>query len=80
MTALILHGGAGARRGTDYSREAAHMREVVETMKARLDADASALDVAVETVTMLEDSGLYVAGRGASPNLAWPGPMNWTPA
>ena len=70
MTALILHGGAGARRGTDYSREAAHMREVVETMKARLDADASALDVAVETVTMLEDSGLYVAGRGASPNLA----------
>ncbi|MBX9461219.1 MAG: isoaspartyl peptidase/L-asparaginase [Brevundimonas sp.] len=70
MTALILHGGAGARRGTDYSREAAHMREVVEAMKARLDAGASALDVAVEATAMLEDSGLYVAGRGASPNLA----------
>ena len=47
MTALILHGGAGAKRGTDYSREAAHMREVVEAMKARLDAGASALDVVV---------------------------------
>lgn len=70
MTALILHGGAGARRERNYDREVAHMREVVETMKARLDAGAAALDVAVEAVVMLEDSGLYVAGRGASPNLA----------
>lgn len=70
MTALILHGGAGARRERNYDREAAHMREVVEAMKVRLDAGASALDVVVEAVVMLEDSGLYVAGRGASPNLA----------
>ena len=70
MTALILHGGAGARREREYGPEVAHMREVVEAMKARLDAGASALDVAVEAVVMLEDSGLYVAGRGASPNLA----------
>lgn len=68
--ALILHGGAGARRERDYSAEIVHMREVVEAMKARLDAGASALDVAVETTVLLEDSGLYVAGRGASPNLA----------
>ncbi len=70
MTALILHGGAGARRERNYDREIAHMREVVEAMKARLDAGASALDVVVETLVLLEDSGLYVAGRGASPNLA----------
>lgn len=70
MTALILHGGAGARRERDYTREIAHMGEVVAAMKARLDAGASALDVAVETTVLLEDSGLYVAGRGASPNLA----------
>jgi beta-aspartyl-peptidase (threonine type) len=70
MTALILHGGAGARRERNYDQEVVHMREVVEAMKARLDAGASALDVAVEAVVMLEDSGLYVAGRGASPNLA----------
>jgi isoaspartyl peptidase/L-asparaginase-like protein (Ntn-hydrolase superfamily) len=70
MTALILHGGAGARRERDYSREIVHMGEVVAAMKARLDAGASALDVAVEATVLLEDSGLYVAGRGASPNLA----------
>lgn len=68
--ALILHGGAGARRERDYRLEIAHMGEVVAAMKARLDAGASALDVAVETTVLLEDSGLYVAGRGASPNLA----------
>ena len=70
MTALILHGGAGARREVNYDAEAVHMRETVEAMKARLDGGASALDVAIETVVRLEDSGLYVAGRGASPNLA----------
>jgi len=70
QTALILHGGAGARRERNYDAEVVHMREVVEAMKARLDAGASAVDVAVEAVVMLEDSGLYVAGRGASPNLA----------
>ncbi|WEK57520.1 MAG: isoaspartyl peptidase/L-asparaginase [Candidatus Brevundimonas phytovorans] len=69
-TALILHGGAGARRERNYDAEVVHMRKVVEAMKARLDAGASAVDVAVEAVVMLEDSGLYVAGRGASPNLA----------
>jgi L-asparaginase / beta-aspartyl-peptidase len=68
--ALILHGGAGARRERDYTLEIAHMGEVVAAMKARLDAGAPALDVAVEATVMLEDSGLYVAGRGASPNLA----------
>lgn len=68
--ALILHGGAGARRERDYTREITHMGEVVAAMKARLDAGAPALDVAVEATVLLEDSGLYVAGRGASPNLA----------
>ncbi|WGM45766.1 Isoaspartyl peptidase [Brevundimonas sp. NIBR10] len=68
--ALILHGGAGARRERNYDREIVHMREVVEAMKARLEDGASALDVVVEAVGLLEESGLYVAGRGASPNLA----------
>lgn len=69
-TALILHGGAGARRGVDYGAEEVHMGEVVAAMQARLSSGGSALDVAVEAVVMLEASGLYVAGRGASPNLA----------
>ncbi len=66
--ALALHGGAGARAGLDYSQEVAHMRGVVEIARERLLAGAPALEVAVETVEALEASGLYVAGRGASPN------------
>lgn len=66
--ALILHGGAGARRSRDYTAERADMAEVVRAMQARLEAGEAALDVAVEAVCLLEDSGLYVAGRGASPN------------
>ena len=65
---LALHGGAGAKRGHDYAGEIAHMRGLVEAARDRLAAGASALDVAVETVVALEASGLYIAGRGASPN------------
>jgi isoaspartyl peptidase/L-asparaginase-like protein (Ntn-hydrolase superfamily) len=46
------------------------MRGLVEAARDRLTAGASAVDVAVETVRALEASGLYVAGRGASPNTA----------
>ncbi len=68
--ALALHGGAGARRHRDYTREIAHMRGLVEVARDRLKAGAAALDVVVETIRALEASGLYVAGRGASPNTA----------
>jgi beta-aspartyl-peptidase (threonine type) len=68
--ALALHGGAGARRSRDYSREVPHMQGLVEAARDRLNAGASALDVVLETIAALEASGLYVAGRGASPNLA----------
>ena len=68
LIALALHGGAGARPGWDYTRETAHMRQLVEAARDRLRAGATALDVAVETVEALEASGLYVAGRGASAN------------
>jgi L-asparaginase/beta-aspartyl-peptidase (threonine type) len=67
---LVVHGGAGAMSGTDYSAELAHMRGLVEAGRDRLAAGASALDVVTETVQALEVSGLYVAGRGASPNSA----------
>ena len=68
--ALALHGGAGARRHRDYTREIAHMRGLVETARDRLTSGAPALEVVVETIRALEASGLYVAGRGASPNAA----------
>ena len=66
---LALHGGAGAIRAREYGAEIAHMRGLVEAARDQLAAGAAALDVAVETVRELEASGLYVAGRGASPNL-----------
>ncbi len=70
MIAFALHGGAGAKAGRDYSTEIAHMREVAALAREALMAGARALDVVTETVTRLEDSGLYVAGKGASPNAA----------
>lgn len=65
---LALHGGAGPAAGHDYGVEIAHMRGLVEAARDRLAAGAAALDVAVETVVALEASGLYIAGKGASPN------------
>jgi L-asparaginase/beta-aspartyl-peptidase (threonine type) len=66
--AMVIHGGAGPLRGGDYGRELAHMRGLIEAGQRRLNAGAPALDVVVETIVALEASGLYVAGRGASPN------------
>jgi isoaspartyl peptidase/L-asparaginase-like protein (Ntn-hydrolase superfamily) len=67
---LAIHGGAGALAGHDYAREVAHMRGLIEAGRDRLASGAAALDVVTETVAALEASGLYVAGRGASPNTA----------
>jgi isoaspartyl peptidase/L-asparaginase-like protein (Ntn-hydrolase superfamily) len=67
---IILHGGAGARPGIDYSRQRAHMAEVIGTGAAMLAGGRQALDVVTEITAELEASGLYVAGRGASPNKA----------
>lgn len=66
--AMVIHGGAGPLRGGDYSGEVAHMRALIEAGRDRLNAGAAALEVVVETIVALEASGLYVAGRGASPN------------
>ncbi len=66
--AMVIHGGAGPLRGGDYTREIAHMRALIEAGRDRLVAGAAALDVVVETIAALEASGLYVAGRGASPS------------
>jgi isoaspartyl peptidase/L-asparaginase-like protein (Ntn-hydrolase superfamily) len=65
---LVIHGGAGGLpRERDYTAEVEHMRGLIEAGRDRLRSGAAALDVAVETVAALEASGLYVAGRGASP-------------
>ncbi|WAC46770.1 isoaspartyl peptidase/L-asparaginase [Asticcacaulis sp. SL142] len=69
MIAFALHGGAGAKAGRDYSAEIADMRRIAEAARTALMGGATALDVVTDTARALEDSGLYVAGKGASPNL-----------
>lgn len=67
--AIVLHGGAGARKSKDYTAEVKHMAELVEAARDQLKTGAVALDVVTEVVRALEASGLYVAGKGSSPNI-----------
>lgn len=68
---IALHGGAGdlARyKGTGRLQEAEKlMGELVDRMYARLSAGDAALDVAIAAVEVMEDCGLFHAGRGSSP-------------
>jgi len=66
--ALVIHGGAGAQPGTDYTVQKRHMRELLNLGEEQLKAGESALDVVTLMVEQLEASGLYVAGKGSAPN------------
>ena len=66
--AIAIHGGAGPAHKSDYSKETAHMRDVLQDAKQALIAGKSALDVVQNAVRELEDCGFHVAGRGSSPN------------
>jgi isoaspartyl peptidase/L-asparaginase-like protein (Ntn-hydrolase superfamily) len=66
--AMVLHGGAGVLARKAYDREIAHLRGLAELGKQMLSDGATALDVVETIVYELEVSGLYVAGKGSSPN------------
>jgi len=70
QAALAIHGGASAIRKLDYRRECSHLQALVERARDDLSRGATALDVATAVVSEMEASGLYVAGKGGSPNLA----------
>lgn len=66
--ALVLHGGAGARPGTDYTQQNKHMVHLIEAGQQRLIDGQPALDVVAWAIEELEASGLYVAGKGSAPH------------
>lgn len=67
--ALIIHGGAGAQPGTDYSQQISHMDSLIRKGQALLENGTSALCVVEAMVSDMELSGHYVAGKGSAPNI-----------
>jgi len=68
--AFALHGGAGAVAGRNYDSVEEHLNKLGRACEELLAGGSSALDVVESAVMELEQSGLYVAGRGSAPNSA----------
>lgn len=65
---IALHGGAGVIPGRDYREATEHLRDLAARLSGRMAEGLSALDAVEIAVQEMEASGLYVAGRGSSPN------------
>jgi isoaspartyl peptidase/L-asparaginase-like protein (Ntn-hydrolase superfamily) len=65
---LALHGGAGVHADRDYARAEVLLGDLVQQGRRRLEAGAAAIDVVEDLVAAMEESGLFVAGRGSAPN------------
>jgi L-asparaginase/beta-aspartyl-peptidase (threonine type) len=68
--ALAIHGGAGNYAQSEQHEHMANLTDVARTGQNMLSEGTSALDVCEALAAMLEDAGLYVAGRGTGPNSA----------
>jgi L-asparaginase / beta-aspartyl-peptidase len=66
MTAIIVHGGAGAITLDRHDRLRAGVRAAAEAGDAILAAGGSALDAVVAAVRVLEDDPEFNAGRGSA--------------
>ncbi len=65
---ILLHGGAGAKAGFDYSETEQHLSVLAAQAERQVQGGRSALDVVESAVNAMEASGLYVAGRGSAEN------------
>jgi L-asparaginase/beta-aspartyl-peptidase (threonine type) len=66
--AVGIHGGAGPLRGSQLDRQQADLDATLAWAEAELRRGGAALDVVEGAVCRMEDSGAFVAGRGARPN------------
>ena len=66
--ALVVHGGAGAVKGRDYTAALQRLGEILESVGGVLAKGGSCLDAVADAVALMEDSALYTAGRGSAPN------------
>lgn len=67
---LAIHGGAGKYSKEPQDEQIANLKAVCAEGKKMLEKGISSLDVCDHLAALLEDSGLYVAGRGTGPNTA----------
>ncbi len=66
--ALAIHGGANSRPQPDPHAQQALLGKLILAGQSRLVSGEKALDVVTAIVKELEISGLFLAGKGASPN------------
>lgn len=65
---VVIHGGASPKRGRTFLRERELLGQLATEAFELLSAGAESEDVVVAIISRLEESGLFIAGRGASPN------------
>ena len=65
---IVIHGGAGTIRRTRWRPEHAALKRALQAGYRILKDGGSSLEAVAAAVVILEDSGLFNAGRGAAPN------------
>ena len=70
MWAVGIHGGAGPLHGQASEAQADALEAILAWAEGQLEKGIAALDTVEGAILRLEDSGLFVAGRGSYPNSA----------